>query len=254
MSGHSKWATIKRQKGAADAKRGQMFTKLGRELAIAAREGGPNPDTNFRLRLVVEKAKEINMPKDNIERAIQRGAGIAKGEALEEMIYEGYGPEGTALLVSALTDNRNRSVAEVRRVFSRHGGNLGETGSVAWMFDRKGYLTIEPKDGNAEELALMAIDAGAEDVKVSLDMVEVITTVEDFQKIKDTLEKQDIEFGSAELSWIPKTTMQLDEKTTMQNMKLIDALEELDDVLQVYSNLDITDEIMTKYEAEGKTQ
>jgi len=227
-----------------------MFTKLGRELAIAAREGGANPEANFRLRLVIEKAREANMPKENIERAIQRGAGIAKGEALAEITYEGYGPEGTALLVSALTDNRNRSVAEIRRVFSRHGGNLGETGSVAWMFDRKGYLTIEPKNGDAEEVALMAIDAGAEDVKVSSDLVEIITAVEDFQKIKGALEQNEVTIGSAELSWIPKTTMQLDEKTTIQNMKLIDALEELDDVLQVYSNLDISDEIMTKYETE----
>lgn len=248
MSGHSKWATIKRQKGVADARRGQLFTKLGRELSIAAREGGPDPDANFRLRLVIEKAKEANMPKENIERAIQRGAGLTKGEAaLEEIIYEGYGPEGTALLVSALTDNRNRSVAEVRRVFTRHGGNLGENGCVAWLFDRKGYLTLEVGDGDPEELALMAIDAGAEDVREDADTVEVYTAPQDLQKVRDALAAANVRIGSAELVWVPKTTMQLGDKGTLQNMSLIEDLEELDDVLNVYSNLDISDAMMAKY-------
>jgi YebC/PmpR family DNA-binding regulatory protein len=251
MSGHSKWATIKRSKGAADAKRGQLFTKLGREIMVAVREGGSDPGSNFRLRLIIEKAKEANMPKDNIERAIQRGSGLLKGDTLEEVIYEGYGPEGTAVLVSALTDNRNRSVAEIRRVFTRHGGNLGETGCVAWLFDRKGYLTIQPENGDAEELALKAIDAGAEDVKVSDDLVEVITLPEDFQKVRDALEENEVEVDSAELSWLPKTTVQLDDKTTTQNMRLVEDLEELEDVLNVYSNLDISDEVMAKYEAGG---
>lgn len=251
MSGHSKWATIKRSKGLADAKRGAVFTKFGREIMVAVREGGSDVSSNFRLRLVVEKAKQANMPKDNIERAIQRGSGLLKGDVMAEVVYEGYGPEGTAVLVSALTDNRNRSVAEIRRVFTRHGGNLGETGCVAWLFDRKGYLTVLSENGDSEELALKAIDAGAEDVKVLDSVVEVITMPEDFQKVKDALEASEVAIDSAELSWLPKTTVQLDEKTTIQNMRLIDDLEELEDVLNVYSNLDIAEEVMTKYAEEG---
>lgn len=250
MSGHSKWATIRRKKGVEDAKRGQMFTKLGRELAIAAREGGPNPETNFRLRLVVEKAKQANMPKENIERAIARGAGLTNKETFEEIIYEGYGPSGTAMLVSVLTDNRNRSVADVRRVFSRHEGNLGETGCVAWLFERKGYLTAEPRNGDTEDVALLAIDAGAEDVTTSPDMVEVYTSVESFQAVKQALEENDVQISSAELSWVPKTTMQLSEVDTLKTMKLIEELEELDDVVAVFSNLDISDDLMAKYEAQ----
>jgi len=249
MSGHSKWATIKRKKGAADAKRGQLFTKIGRELAIAARDGGPNPETNFKLRLIMDKARQANMPKDNIQRAIERGAGTGTRESFEEIVYEGYGPGGTAMLVSVLTDNRNRSVADVRRIFSRHAGNLGETGCVAWLFDRKGLLTIEPDNGDAEDLALLAIDAGAEDVTTDSDLVEVITAVEDFQEVKRNLEENHIQPASAELSWIPKTTMQLGEQATLKNMRLIEDLEELDDVIQVFSNLDISDQILTKYEA-----
>jgi YebC/PmpR family DNA-binding regulatory protein len=251
MSGHSKWATIKRSKGLADAKRGAVFTKFGREIMVAVREGGSDVSSNFRLRLVVEKAKQANMPKDNIERAILRGSGLLKGDVMAEVVYEGYGPEGTAVLVSALTDNRNRSVAEIRRVFTRHGGNLGETGCVAWLFDRKGYLTILSENGDSEELALTAIDAGAEDVKVGDGAVEVITMPEDFQKVKDALEASEVAIDSAELSWLPKTTVQLDEKTTIQNMRLIDDLEELEDVLNVYSNLDIPEEVMNKYAEEG---
>jgi YebC/PmpR family DNA-binding regulatory protein len=236
MSGHSKWSTIKRRKGAADAKRGQMFTKLGREIALAARDGGP---------------KQINMPKDNIERAIERGAGTGKQEALEQIMYEGYGPSGTALIVDVLTDNRNRSVAEVRRIFSRHGGNLGENGCVSWLFDRKGYITIAPSNGDTEELALMAIDAGAEDVTVSPETVEVYTGPSDLQKVKEGLEASQVGIEDAELSWVPKTTMALSTEETIRNMKLIEALEELDDVLQVYSNLEIPDEVMEQYAEEG---
>ncbi|NLS75801.1 MAG: YebC/PmpR family DNA-binding transcriptional regulator [Chloroflexi bacterium] len=251
MSGHSKWATIKRAKGAADAKRGQVFTKMGREIVSAVREGGPNPESNFRLRLIIDKAKQVNMPKDNIERAIERASGGDKGASLEEMLYEGYGPSGTALLVSVLTDNRNRTIAEVRRIFTRSGANLGESGCVAWMFDHKGYLTIVPKNGDAEDLALSAIDAGAEDVKISDEYVEVYTAMPDFQTVKEALEANGIEPESAELSWIPKTTMDLSEEETIKNLRLIDALEELDDVLNVYSNLNVSDEIIEKYSQEG---
>ena len=249
MSGHSKWSSIKHKKGAADAKRGQLFTKLGREIALAAREGGPNPDMNFRLRLAVDRAKQSNMPKNNIERAIQRGAGTGKQDSLEEMIYEGYGLSGIAMLVNVLTDNRNRSVAEVRRVFARHMGNLGESGCVAWLFDRKGYITLAPEGGDPEEVALIAIDAGAEDVKVDSDLVEVFTEAADLQKIRGELEANDIKIESAELSWLPKSTMPLDDGDTIKTMKLIDSLEELDDVMQVYSNLEISDEAMEQYAA-----
>jgi len=248
MSGHSKWSTIKRKKSAADAKRGALFTKLGRELTIAAREGGGDPDTNFRLRLVIEKCKQANMPKENIERAIKRGTGELKGEALEEIIYEGYGPHGVAILVDAVTDNRNRAVADVRRTFARHGGNLGENGCVAWLFERKGYIGIEPNNMDPEEIALIAIDAGADDVTVDEELVEVYTIVEDFQKVQEALREAGLDLANAEIAWVPKTTMRLDEKSTLQVMHLIEALESLDDVRQVYSNLDISDEILQKYE------
>lgn len=250
MSGHSKWSTIKRKKGAADAKRGQLFTRLGRELMVAAREGGGDPESNFRLRLVVEKARQANMPKDNIERAIQRGAGVGKdGVVLDSVIYEGYGPGGTAVMVEVLTDNRNRTVAEVRRVFSRSGGNLGETGCVGWMFERKGTLTIDATDQDAEMIALAAIDAGAEDVKVDGDVVEVYATVEDFQRVREAMLGQEFKVDDAELSYVPKTLFQPDAKVTVQNMRLIEALEELDDVQAVHSNLDISEAALAEFEA-----
>lgn len=251
MSGHSKWATIKRSKGAADAKRGQLFTKLGHEIVIAAREGGSDPNANFRLRLVLDKARQANMPKDNIERAIKRGAGELKGEAeLEESMYEGYGPHGTAILVQVLSDNRNRTVSDVRHVFSRHGGNLGSDGCVAWMFTRKGYIALEPGDNDPEEVALVAIDAGAEDVEITDELIEVYTRLEDFRAVQEMLAQQ-YEISAAQLPWIPQSTMTLGEKETFQTMKLIEALEELEDVQEVFSNLDVSDEMMTKYEAEA---
>jgi YebC/PmpR family DNA-binding regulatory protein len=248
MSGHSKWSTIKRKKGAADAKRGKIFTKLGRELQIAAREG-PDPDTNFKLRLIVEKARQANMPRENIERAIRRGAGLEKGEALTELTFEGYGPHGVAMLVQVTTDNRNRAVAEVRSVFNRHGGSLGESGCVAWLFESKGYITITVNDSDPDELAMIAIETGADDVTVAEDLVEVFTTPEDFQAVRESLQEQGLALESAELAMIPKSLAQLGEKETFQAMNLVDKLEELDDVQQVYSNLDISDEIMARYEA-----
>jgi len=248
MSGHSHWATIKRSKGAADAKRGQLFTKLGREIEIAARNGGDDVTANFRLRLAVDKARQSAMPKDNIERAIQRGTGALKGNAIEEITYEGYGAQGTAVIVEVVTDNRNRTVSEVRRLFSRHGGNMGETGCVSWLFERKGYISVQPNDSDADELALVAIDAGADDVKVSKDLVEVYTKVEDLQRIKAVLEGKHISVESAELSWIPKSYIQLDDKATHQNMRMIDALEENDDIQAVHSNLEISDAAMASYE------
>jgi len=249
MSGHSKWSTIKRKKAAEDAKRGQVFTKFGRELMIAAREGGADPDTNFKLRLVIDKARAANMPKDNIERAIRRGAGQEKGEALEEITYEGYGPNGVALLVQVVTDNRNRAVADVRRQFNRHGGSLGESGCVAWLFEPKGYIAVAVDDKDPEKLFEMAVEAGAEDVEISDDLVEIYTAPGDFQWVQEFLQRRGVALDTAEISMIPKSLTQLDEQDTMKAMRLIEALEELDDVQQVYSTLAISDEVMASYEA-----
>ncbi len=251
MSGHSKWASIKRSKGVADAKRGQLFTKLGHEITVATKEGGPDPDANFRLRLVLDKARQANMPKDNIERAIKRGSGEIKGEDLQEYIYEGYGAQGTAIIVQALTDNRNRAVSDIRHAFSRYGGNLGSDGSVAWMFSRKGYISLEVGDSDPEELALVAIDAGAEDVEISDTIVEVYTQLEDFKAVEEALLEAGYAIVTAQLSRIPQSMMSLGEKETLQTMKLLEALEDLEDVQSVYSNLDIPDELMAKYETEA---
>ena len=250
MSGHSKWSTIKRKKGVADARRGQLFTKLGREIAIAAREGGSEEiSKNFQLRLAVDRAKRLSMPKENIERAILRGVGKLKGACIEEFKYEGYGPHGTALIVEVLTDNRNRTVSEVRSLFTRYGGNLGETGSVGWLFERRGYISIMASDDDAEELALMAIDAGAEDVDFDEHLVEAFTKPENLKGVQEALTESGVSFDTARLSYIAKSMIELDAKATMQNMRLIDGLEALDDVQQVYSNLAISDEVMTEYEA-----
>jgi YebC/PmpR family DNA-binding regulatory protein len=247
MSGHSKWSTIKRKKGAEDAKRGKLFTKIGREIMVAVREGGPDPDTNFKLRLVMEKAKQANMPKDNIERSIRRGAGLEKGENLEQVTYEGYGPGGTALMVLAVTDNRNRTVADVRRAFSRHGGNLGENGCVAWMFEQRGYLTIPMNGHNPDELFELAVDAGAEDVLIGEDIIEVFSDVQMFQNVQEALSTAEIEMDTAELSMVPKTTVDLDPDKGLKVMGLVDALEELEDVEKVFSNLNLTDEMLEIY-------
>jgi len=251
LSGHSKWSTIKRKKEATDAKRGQAFTKLGKEIALAAREGGPDPETNFKLRLVVDKAKAANMPKDNIERAIRRGAGLEKGDALEEIMYEGYGPHGVALIIQVVTDNRNRAVADIRRWFNKLGGSLGEAGCVAWQFESRGYLTLEPDGSDPEKVFEIAVEWGADDVIVEEDLIQVFTSPEDFEMVRDALEGRGLELESAEITLMPKTTIALDEKQTFQNMNLISTLEELDDVQQVYSNLEITDELMEKFEAQA---
>ncbi len=249
MSGHSKWSTIKHKKAATDAKRGKLFTRLAREITIAAREGGGDPEVNFGLRLAMDKAKAANMPKDNIGRAIKRGTGELKGEELVEVVYEGYAPHGVALLVKVLTDNRNRTVATVRRILTRQGGTLADVGAVAWQFDRKGYIAIAPDGVDKDTLFEAAVEAGAEDVVFSDDLIEVYAELDTFQAVRQALEDAGIHFERAELVMIPKTTMQLAEKETLQVMGIIDALEELDDIQQVYSNLDISDEVMTKYEA-----
>jgi YebC/PmpR family DNA-binding regulatory protein len=249
MSGHSKWSTIKHKKAVTDARRGKLFTRLAREITIAARNGGGDPEINFNLRLAIDKAKSSNMPKDNIERAVRRGTGELKGEELFEMTYEGYAPNGVALLIQTLTDNKNRTVAEIRRVLTRQGGTMAEAGAVAWQFDRKGYIAITP-DGIDEEVIFdVAVDAGADDVVFGDDLIEVYVVVEHFRAVRQALEDAGIVSETAELSMIPKTTLQLSEKETLQVMGIIDELEDLDDTQQVYSNLDITDEVMSKYEA-----
>jgi YebC/PmpR family DNA-binding regulatory protein len=249
MSGHSKWSTIKHKKAVTDARRGKLFTRLAREITIAARNGGGDPEVNFNLRLAIDKAKSSNMPKDNIERAVRRGTGELKGEELFEMTYEGYAPNGVALLIQTLTDNKNRTVADIRRVLTRQGGTMAEAGAVAWQFDRKGYIAITP-DGIDEEVIFdVAVDAGADDVVFGDDLIEVYVVVERFRAVRQALEDAGIVSETAELSMIPKTTLQLSEKETLRVMGIIDELEDLDDTQQVYSNLDITDEVMSKYEA-----
>jgi YebC/PmpR family DNA-binding regulatory protein len=253
MSGHNKWSTIKHKKAAQDAKRGKVFTRLAREITIAARGGGGNPDVNFNLRLAVDKAKAANMPKDNIERAIKRGTGELKGEDLSEVTYEGYAPNGVALLVQVLTDNKNRTISEVRRILTRQGGSMADAGAVAWQFERKGYIAITPDggpDGGGQDTIFeAAVEAGAEDVLFSDDMIEVFAELPNFRGVRQALEDAGINVETAELSMIPKTTIKLGEKETFQVMGLIEDLEDLDDVQQVYSNLDISDEILVKYEA-----
>jgi YebC/PmpR family DNA-binding regulatory protein len=249
MSGHSKWHSIKHQKGVTDARRGQLFTKLTREIIVAAREGGGNPETNFRLRLAVQKARDSNMPMDNIERAIKKGTGEIEGGALSEVTLEGYGPNGIAILVNALTDNRNRTIQEVRSIFTRHGGNLGESGCVAWLFDSKGVITIRADNVDADELALAAIDAGAEDVKVESGYVEVYTVPEELEQVRAALEANAVEIDSSEILMVPKSLIQLDEKAAMQALKLLDRIEDIDDVQNVFSNADIPDSVMEAYQA-----
>ena len=247
MSGHSKWSTIKRQKGVADAARGQVFTKLSKEIIMAAKAGGGDPAANFRLRLAVQKAKESNMPADNIKRAIERAVGGGEGTSLDEITYEGYGPAGTAVLVDAATDNRNRTVAEIRNVFSRSGGNLAEAGAVSWNFDSRGVITVSPNGKDADDIALVAIDAGAEDVQVSDGSIDVYTQPGDLEKVKQALEENGVAVESAEASKVPKTTVQLDEKNAVSMLRLVEKLEALDDVQKVYFNGDISDDVFASY-------
>jgi YebC/PmpR family DNA-binding regulatory protein len=249
VSGHSKWSQIKRQKGAADAKRGQLFTKLGREITVSARDGGPDPEANPRLRLAVQKARESNMPMDTIDRAIKRAAGSGEGSALEEIVYEGYGPGGAAIMVEAMTDNRNRTVAEVRNAFTRGGGSLGESGCVAWNFESRGVISIEPNGQDPEEVALKAIDAGAEDFREEDGIIEVYTQPGDVDAVRSTLERQSIKIASAETSMIPKSTLALDPKDAVAVLRLMERLEDLDDVQRVHTNLDISEATLAEFAA-----
>ena len=251
MSGHSKWSTIKRQKGVADSKRSQLFTKLGREIDAAVRQGGENPEMNFRLRLIIQKARDHNMPIDNIERAIKRAAGAAEGANLIEASYEGYGPGGVAILLETLSDNRNRTISEVRNVLSRGGGNLGESGSVAWIFEPKGVITVTAGDIDDEELSLFAIDAGAEDIKVMDDSLEIQTKPEDLEGLRKALEDRKVTIVSAEILMVPNNVVMLDEKVALQALRLLDRIEELDDVQRVFTNADFPDEALENYRSQG---
>ncbi|MDR3556372.1 MAG: YebC/PmpR family DNA-binding transcriptional regulator [Syntrophobacteraceae bacterium] len=249
MSGHSKWATIKHKKGAADAKRGKIFTRLIKEVMVAARMGGGNQDGNPRLRAAVLAAKAENMPKENIDRAIKKGTGELEGVNYEEFSYEGYGPAGVAVLIDIMTDNRNRAASEIRHVFSRNNGNLGEAGCVGWMFDKKGSIVFDKKTMPEEELMELALDAGAEDVKDQEDQFEVITAPEDFLTVKSVFDEKGLTYELAEVTMAPQTTVRIeDAKTAQQLLRLMDALEDQDDVQNVYSNFDIPDEIMESLE------
>ena len=248
MSGHSKWSTIKHQKGVTDARRGQLFTKLAREITVAARQGGDSVDTNFRLRLAVQKARENNMPLDNVDRAIKRGAGGGEGGGdLEEALYEGYGPGGVAIMLQALTDNRKRTVSDVRSSFTRAGGSLGEAGCVSWNFESRGVVTAEVDPDMGEEIALAAIDAGADDFKLDGSFLEIYTIHENLEALRSAMENQGVKVTSAELSMVPRNTVMLDSRVADQTLRLLDHLEELDDVQKVYTNADFPDEALEQY-------
>jgi YebC/PmpR family DNA-binding regulatory protein len=247
MAGHSKWKQIKRQKAVVDQRRGAQFTKLGREITMAAKAGGGDPDGNARLRLAILKAKEGNMPSDIINRAIDKAVNGADNANLDEIVYEGYGPGGTAVLVEAVTDNRNRTVAEIRNAFTRGGGNLGEAGSVAWQFNTRGVVSLDVNGADPEELALIAIDAGAEDFAVEDDSVSVYTKPEDLMAVRQALIDSGHEPASAEIDRVPTATVPLEEKEALQALKLLERLEDLDDVQKVYSNADFPDEVLAEY-------
>ncbi|MDP2675472.1 MAG: YebC/PmpR family DNA-binding transcriptional regulator, partial [Dehalococcoidia bacterium] len=240
---------IKRQKGASDAKRGQLFTKLSKEVTVAAREGGGDPNANPRLRLAIDKARESNMAADTIKRAIDRGSGGSEAEALVEATFEGYGPGGVAILLQVVTDNRNRTVSEIRTTLARNGGNLGEAGSVAWQFDSVGYIALVAGDADPEEVALAAIDAGAQDVRTEGGSVEVDTAPTELVKVRKALEEAGLKIAAAELSMLPKNTLPLDESSAGQVLRLLDILEDLDDVHKVYSNADFPDSVLMEYAA-----
>lgn len=250
MAGHSRWHNIKNKKAKADAIKGKMFTKVIKEITVAARLGGGDPEANPRLRMAIEKAKEVNMPSENIERAIKRGTGELEGVNYEEVKYEGYGPEGVAIIVEATTDNRNRTTAEVRHIFSKYGGNLGSSGCVSFLFEDKGVINVEKSKYTEEEILEKALEAGAEDVITDdEDYYEIRTSVQDFYKVKENLEKMGIEIAKAELTKIPTTTVKItNEETATKLMKLLDALEDNDDVQKVYANFDIPEEILQKIE------
>lgn len=247
MSGHSKWSTIKRKKGAIDSKRGKIFTKIIKEISLAARIGGGDPEGNSRLRQAIMEAKNENMPKDNIDRAIKKGIGSGEGAAsFEEIVYEGYGPGGVAVLVEVMTDNKNRTVAEIRHIFSKHGGNLGENGCVAWMFDKKGSILIDNNTISEEDLMELALEAGADDVREEGNEFEVITSPAVFEDVHRVIEEKGLKPLAASIGMIPQNTIALAEDKASQMLKMMEKLEDNEDVQNVYANFDISDEIMEK--------
>ena len=247
MSGHSKWSTIKHGKAVTDARRGKLFTKLTKEVIIAVRESGPNPETNFRLRLAMQKAKDSNMPSTNVERAIKRANGDdSDGARMEEVTYEGYGPGGTAILLQALTDNRNRTVSDVRSTFTKLGGNLAEAGAVSWLFEQKGFIVVE-SNGDSEDLTLVAIEAGADDFETIDTSLHAYSLPGELENLRKALTDYGAEVTSTELTMLPINTVPLDDKTAKKALNLLDQLEELDDTQKVYSNADFTDEVLTTY-------
>ena len=244
MSGHSKWHTIKHKKGALDAKRGKVFTKLIKEITVSARDGGNDPDANARLRKAISDAKAQNMPNDTIDRAVKRGSGELEGVNYDEITYEGYGPNGVAILIETMTDNRNRTVAELRHLLSKNGGNLGESGSVAWMFDRKGYIVVDKNDRSEEELFEIAIEAGAEDLKDEGEIFEIITDPENYEAVDEAVKKAGIEPQASEISMLPQTFIHLDGADAKTMLKLYEAIDDHDDVQKVYANFDIDESEM----------
>lgn len=251
MAGHSKWANIKHRKARVDAQKGKIFTKISKELMAAVRQGGSDPSGNFRLRLALQKARSVNMPNDNIQRAIQKGAGEVDGLNFEEIIYEGYGPAGTAVLLEIFTDNRNRTAGEIRHIFSRRNGSLGETGCVAWMFKRRGYLEVRREGWDEDELMLLALDAGAADFEAAEDVYEIYTAPEDFEAVKEKLEANGVSFSEAAISMIPENMVEVASVDDARKaLSLIEALEDHDDVQNVYTNLDVPADVMQLLENE----
>ncbi len=244
MSGHSKWSTIKHKKGKEDAKRGKLFSKLSRAISVAAREGGTDPGMNVSLANAIEKAKSYSMPKDNIERAIQRGGGGSDGAAYEAIMYEGYGPAGVAVIVEVLTDNRNRSAADIRNIFAKHGGQLAQPGAVAWVFERRGSIVVDGAKHGEDEIMDAALEAGADDIVQDGNEFEVLTQPSEFVAVRDAMAAAGIEFEQAELTMVPKSTVKLDENDARKTMKIMDALEDNDDVQGVYANFDIPEDVL----------
>lgn len=245
MAGHSKWSNIKHRKGKADAQRGKIFAKVAREIIVAVKQGGEDPDINFALRLALDKARSFNVPNENINRAIQRGLGGAEGDNYDEFSYEGYGPGGVAIMVDLLSDNRNRTASDIRHIFSKYGGNLGENGSVAYLFDHRGLIIVERKpelNYTEDEMLLLALEAGAEDLNVETDSFEIITAIKDLQTVRDSLHEQSVPIASAELTMIPQTLIAVEGKVAETVLKLLEALEDHDDVQNVHTNVDLPDD------------
>ena len=250
MSGHSRWSTIRRKKGKTDAQRGRVFTKLIREITVAAREGGGDPSANPRLRTAVDAAKAANMPSSNIDRAVKRGTGELPGVSYEEYAYEGYGPQGVAILIETLTDNKNRTTSEIRHILSKHGGHLGEVGCVSWMFRQQGSIVVDKGGAAEDEVMSLALEAGAEDVKVENDYFEVVTAPADLDRVKRIFAEKRIPYSSAEITRNPQTYVKLEGKQASQVLRIVDALEDHDDVQKVYANFDVPDEVMEELSKE----